>query len=141
LVEIYGSAILEKEITVMTNMLEYRLDYEKSAYKRENLTVWKLFVEKACRESGLILKLKSSLEEYPDPVHWHFKKGKERGTLEITLWKKEKKRWFSVQAGRKGPWIQETIRNLKLKLEAKERPFRSKNEPPDFISAVKHSKR
>ena len=76
-------------------------------------------VEKACRESGLIFKLKSSLAQYPDSVNWHFKKASELGTLEITLWKKEKKLWFSVQAGRNGPWIQETIGNLKLKLEGK----------------------
>jgi hypothetical protein len=74
-------------------------------------------IEEVCRESGLILKLKSSLAKYPGSVHWHFKKGTERGTLEITFWKKEKRAWFSVQSKRTGSWIPKTIRTLRKKIE------------------------
>ncbi len=74
-------------------------------------------VERICQESGLVLKVKSSLKEYPGSVHWHFKKERETGTLEITLWKKERRLWFSVHTNRKGEWIEDMIRDLKSELE------------------------
>jgi GT2 family glycosyltransferase len=74
-------------------------------------------IEKSCKEYGLSLKLKSSLAKYPDSVHWHYKKGREPGTLEITFLKKEKRLWFSVQSKRKGPWIRSAISHLKAKFE------------------------
>lgn len=63
----------------------------------------KKLVERTCRDSKLDLKMKCPLVEYPDSVHCHYKNGKQVGTLEITLWKKEKRLWFSVQERRNGP--------------------------------------
>jgi hypothetical protein len=74
-------------------------------------------VEQACASDGLTLTLKGSLAKYPGCIHWHFKKGKERGTLEITWWDQENRLWFKVAAGRTGVWIEETVARLKEQIE------------------------
>ena len=74
-------------------------------------------VENACVQEGLITTLKGTLSQYPSCVHWHLKKGKERGTLEITWWEPEKRLWFKVAKNRSGDWIEETIQNLKNRIE------------------------
>ncbi|MGI0081171.1 MAG: hypothetical protein ACRECH_16295, partial [Nitrososphaerales archaeon] len=39
------------------------------------------------------------------------------GTLELTLYKKEGRVWFSVQSRRKGEWIEESMKKLKRAIE------------------------
>jgi len=56
----------------------------------KNLEV-EMLVETACAAEGLRQTLKGPLAKYPGSVHWHFKKGKQRGTLEITLWKAQRR--------------------------------------------------
>jgi hypothetical protein len=75
-------------------------------------------IEKTCLEHELTLRLKSALSKYPNSVHWHFKNGKQRGTLEITFWKEERRLWFSVQSKRNASWIPKMIRKLKSELES-----------------------
>jgi hypothetical protein len=43
-------------------------------------------VEKCCREMGLIQAMKGTLAKYPGCVHWHYKKPRVSGTLEVTSW-------------------------------------------------------
>ena len=59
-------------------------------------------VEQACVVEGLVSSLKGTLAQYPNCVHWHFKKGREPGTLEITWWAKENQLWFKVASGQIG---------------------------------------
>ena len=73
-------------------------------------------VERACAAEGLILTLKGTLASYPGCVHWHYKRGKERGTLEITWWESKRRLWFKVAAGRRGEWIEPTMEKLKKQL-------------------------
>jgi len=80
-------------------------------------------VERACAAEGLTRTLKSTLAKYPGCIHWHFKKGKERGTLEITWWGRERRLWFKISAGRNGDWMAACVRRLK------ERMFRASTEP------------
>ena len=75
-------------------------------------------VAQSCAGEGLTLTLKGTLKQYPNCLHWHYKKGKEPGTLEITWWEQENRLWFKVSAGRRGEWIEETIARLKLKIES-----------------------
>ena len=69
-------------------------------------------VERACADAGLILTRKSTLASFAGCVHWHFKKGKERGTLEVTWWERGNRLWFKVASGRTGEWIAETLPRL-----------------------------
>jgi hypothetical protein len=61
-------------------------------------------IELLCEKEGLSQKIKRSLKGYSGSTHWHYKRGKEIGTLEITLLPNERKINFSVHENRKGPW-------------------------------------
>src|SRR4051794_41704257 len=53
-------------------------------------------VESACASAGLTITMRGTLAAYPGCVHWHLKRGRERGTLEITWWPKTAELWFKV---------------------------------------------
>ena len=74
-------------------------------------------IEQRCMVEGLSVNLKGSLSQYPGCIHWHFKRGGQRGTLEITLWASARRIWFSIHTGRTGDWIEETLFRLKQDLE------------------------
>ncbi|MBI2583919.1 MAG: hypothetical protein HYW25_04590 [Candidatus Aenigmarchaeota archaeon] len=61
--------------------------------------------------------MKGTVSKYPECIHWHFKKGRQRGTLEITLWKEQRRIWFNVQAERTADWIDESVSKLKKSIE------------------------
>ena len=73
-------------------------------------------IDDALAESGLTVTLRDSLKKYPGCVHWHAKNGRASGTLEITLWPQERRAWFTVQDGRKAPWIEEKLSSLSADL-------------------------
>jgi hypothetical protein len=75
-------------------------------------------VERVCRARGLIVVLKGSRSQYPGSIHWHFKKDRQKGTLELTLSPAKSRLWSKVQAGRKALWIDETLPSLKNQVEA-----------------------
>jgi hypothetical protein len=75
-------------------------------------------VERLCRTHGLSMALKGSLSQYPGSIHWHFKKEKQKGTLELTLYPAKSRLWSKVQAGRKAPWIDETLPGLREEIES-----------------------
>jgi hypothetical protein len=62
-------------------------------------------VETVLREFGLQQSLKGTLGTYRGCLHWHFKKPRISGTLEVTAWPVKKRLWFSVQSGRVADWI------------------------------------
>lgn len=74
-------------------------------------------IEALCAREGLSLKLKGSLSTHPTSVHWHFRRGRESGTLEITWWRSAGRIWFSTHRGREAAWIQASVRRLRAALE------------------------
>jgi hypothetical protein len=42
-------------------------------------------IERCCEAAGLHVTMKGTVAAYPGSVHWHLKRGKEPGTLEVTL--------------------------------------------------------
>ena len=92
-------------------MLEIETSVPPTASKIESV------VEAACVAEGLRLTLKDTLAKYPGCVHRHFKKGVQIGTLEVTWWETQPRLWFSVQAGRKGEWMEAALPRLKRALE------------------------
>ena len=75
-------------------------------------------VEQVCTANNLTCALKGTLASYPGCIHWHFKKKKEKGTLEITWWESENRLWFKVANGRVGEWIDEMLPKLKMEIES-----------------------
>ena len=74
-------------------------------------------VEEICIANDLTCILKGTLAKYPGSVHWHFKKAKQNGILEITWWQTEQRLWFKVADNRTGKWIDEDLPKLKEEIE------------------------
>lgn len=104
-------------------MLEIELHVPPDAELSEQV------VEAACAAQRLYPTLKGTLKTYPGGIHWHYQKAGQRGTLEITLWPRQRRLWFKVAAGRKGDWNDEAIARLKTSIEqtliAGDRPLQS----------------
>jgi hypothetical protein len=66
-------------------------------------------VEQVLHRRGLLLTMKGTLKTYPGCTHWHYKNGREPGTLELTLWPARRRLWIKVQAGRAAPWIDQLL--------------------------------
>jgi hypothetical protein len=75
-------------------------------------------VERCCKDLGLTKTMRDTLGKYPGCVHWHYKKPKESGTLEITSWPSQRRLWITVQAGRRAPWIDEAVPELSRMLRS-----------------------
>lgn len=88
------------------------VNYEVSVPLDADIKQVEQLIEACCAEEGLHITLKGTLSKYPGCIHYHYKKGTERGTLEITIWPKEHRIWFSVQAGRTADWIIESLSQL-----------------------------
>src|SRR5262249_5582781 len=84
-----------------------------------NLSNAETLIERCCERENLTVTLKGTLVQYPGCVHWHVKQGKERGTLEITLWPQARRLWFKMSDGRAADWIEPTMRSLYETLENK----------------------
>jgi hypothetical protein len=67
--------------------------------------------------AGLTTTLKTSLRKYPGCTHWHFKRGKQKGTLEMTYWPNQNKLWFTVRADRQADWMSVTLALLQKSIE------------------------
>jgi hypothetical protein len=76
-------------------------------------------IEEAIIAEGLRVTLRDTLAKYPGCIHWHLKRGKETGTLEITLLNRERRVELAVQAGRDGTWTEETLERLSATLNSK----------------------
>jgi len=64
-------------------MIEVELQVPADAKSDLVVTV----VEQVCDAHDLTQALKGTLVSYPGCTHWHLKKDKQKGTLEITWWK------------------------------------------------------
>jgi hypothetical protein len=74
-------------------------------------------IEKICARRGLVLAMKGSLSSYPGCVHWHYKRPDQNGTLELTLFARDRRIWAKVQDGRKAPWIDKELPGLQVDIE------------------------
>jgi hypothetical protein len=83
-----------------------------------DLTAAEGLIEQVCSELGLLLKMKGALSKYPGCIHWHFCKPKEKGTLEITVFRPGRRIWAKVQATRNAAWIEVILPQVKARVEA-----------------------
>ena len=70
-------------------------------------------IDAAIQEHALTVTLRATLRSFAGCTHWHVKEGRAAGTLEITLWPAEHRAWFSIQKGRKAPWIAKRVTQLR----------------------------
>lgn len=81
--------------------------------KGANLRKADHFLERSFTSLELRIALKTSLASYPGCIHWHLKRGTEKGTLEITYLREGPRLWAKIQAGRVGPWIARIVPKLR----------------------------
>ena len=94
-------------------MIEVQLQIPDSV----NSDVLVRMIEHICIAHGLTCTLKGTLAGYRGCVHWHFKKGSQKGILEITWWETEVRLWIKVAGNRGGDWIEDSIPRLKEQIE------------------------
>jgi hypothetical protein len=82
-----------------------------------DLTQAAKLIEEICAQHELILAMKGSLEANPGCIHWHYKREKQKATLELTLFARDRRVWAKVQDGRKAPWIEEELPALQWAVE------------------------
>jgi hypothetical protein len=75
-------------------------------------------IEKQCSGMHLTLTMKGSLKSLLLNMHWHYKKGKEKGVMEITLLQQSNEVIITYKANRSGAWIEEAMESLKSRLSA-----------------------
>ncbi len=74
-------------------------------------------IESVCAAHGLQAGMKSPLASFPGSIHWHYKKPREKGTLELTLFRRDRRIWAQVQEGRKAPWISTVLPLVRSAIE------------------------
>lgn len=74
-------------------------------------------IENVCSALDLQPAMKSTLASYPGSVHWHYKRGKEKGTLELTLLPASCRIWAQVHTNRNGTWIADVLPRLRHQIE------------------------
>jgi len=70
-------------------------------------------IESICAAEGLQIRMKRALASFPGSTHWHFKRSKEGGTLEITLSPSRRRIWVQIQDGRRADWVDPCLANIK----------------------------
>ena len=74
-------------------------------------------VEAVMARAGLRQTLRGRQASYPGSVHWHYHRGRERGTLELTFWPAQRRLWLKVGARRGAAWIDELLPRIQADLE------------------------
>ena len=81
-----------------------------------NKKISPVFLENIYRATELMVIMKGSLKSLPKNIHWHLKKGRENGVLEITLITATREVILSCKINRTAVWIPGAMRELKEKL-------------------------
>lgn len=74
-------------------------------------------VECSLTRLGMSITMRDTLRSFPGCIHWHAKKARHRGVLEVTYWPRKNRLWLSVHHNRDAPWIHEVIQALRHDLE------------------------
>jgi hypothetical protein len=92
-------------------------EIEFAVPRKCNLERAERLIEEVCSRRGLRAAMKASLASYPGSVHWHYKNGTQKGTLEMTLFTRDRRVWAQVQDGRRAPWINDELPPLRREIE------------------------
>jgi len=95
-----------------------------------DLTRARRIIEQTCERRGLQAAMKGSLAKYPGSTHWHYKKPRHSGTLELTLYLPARRIWAQVQKSRWALWIDIELPQLRHEIEAALRAGRARKASP-----------
>jgi hypothetical protein len=69
-------------------------------------------IETCAGAEALRVSQRTTLAQYPGSIHWRFKRGKESGTLEVTLLNRERRILLAVPENRAGAWTEAVLERL-----------------------------
>jgi hypothetical protein len=92
-------------------------EIEFAVPRNADLTQAAKLIEKICAQHELILAIKGALAAYPGCIHWHYKRRDHNGTLELTLFERDRRVWAKLQDGRNASWIDEELPALQWAIE------------------------
>jgi|SRR5580700_4352747 hypothetical protein len=93
------------------------LEVEFSVPRKCDLKAAERLIEGVCTRRGLQIAMKGSQSKFPGCIHWHFKREKQKGTLELTLFPHDRRLWEKVADGRKAAWIDVELPRLRREVE------------------------
>jgi hypothetical protein len=70
-----------------------------------NLSKAEKAIDAALTANGLEIALRGTLKKIPGCIHWHARNPGQSGTLELTLWPRQRRVWITIQSGRDADWI------------------------------------
>ncbi|HEX4056497.1 MAG TPA: hypothetical protein VHX86_19725 [Tepidisphaeraceae bacterium] len=76
-------------------------------------------IDRTTIDLGLTMTMRGTLKSFPGCTHWHLKRDRGRGTLEITWWPHRRKLWIKIQSGRTAAWIDEIAPRFKREIETR----------------------
>lgn len=100
-------------------------EVEFAVPKNSDLRQAEKLVEVICARRGLQLAMKGATAAYPGSIHWHFKQPKQKGTLEVSLHIPTRRLWAKILKGRKAPWIDKELPELRRAIESALRAHRA----------------
>ncbi len=74
-------------------------------------------IGEVCEELGLRVGIRSTLAGHRDSLHWHLKREKERGTLEVSFVPEPTRLWLAVHKNREGAWIDDAVARFAVLLQ------------------------
>jgi hypothetical protein len=94
-------------------------EVEFSVPPKCDLKLAERLIEDICARRGLQMAMKGSQSTFPGSIHWHYKRERQKGTLELTLFPAHRRLWAKVAEGRKAAWIDLELPRLRRELEKK----------------------
>ncbi|WP_407272674.1 hypothetical protein [Radiobacillus sp. PE A8.2] len=73
-------------------------------------------IEEIIAEFQLTITQRTTLSTKKGSYHWHVKRGKQKGVLEITFWPAKGRLWLDIAENRRAPWNIEIITVVAEKL-------------------------
>jgi hypothetical protein len=69
-------------------------------------------IEHCAALEGLDIGERMTLRTFPGSIHWHLRRPRTKGVLELTYWPSQRRLWFAVHSNRQAEWIAPTIERL-----------------------------
>jgi hypothetical protein len=92
-------------------------EVEFSVPRKCDLKLAERLIENICAGRGLQMAMKGSQATFPGSIHWHYKREKQKGTLELTLFPSQRRIWAKVAEGRRAAWINSELPQLRRQVE------------------------
>jgi hypothetical protein len=75
-------------------------------------------IERVALGLRLEMAIRTNLKSHPTAIHWHFRRPRTTGTLEITYDPISRQAWFSTRPGRTKAWVYEAMQAISAEINS-----------------------